>query len=120
MNAHWFPTSGVNELRFASHLRNDSKSRARVVVLGSFMGGYHVLSELIFGELSSRAEVVGIATDDPTQPYTNAKVRLWRHPHTEADETLVQRFAASPAAKNITCGCQLMSWSPRYCCFDIM
>lgn len=95
MNANWFPTSGVNGLRFASHLRKDSESRARVVVLGSFMGGYHVLSELIFGELSKRVQVVGIATDDPTQPYTNAKVRLWRHPHTPEDETLVRRFAAS-------------------------
>lgn len=95
MNANWFPTSGVTGLRFASHLRNDSESRARVVILGSFMGGYHVLSELIFGELSNRVQVVGIATDDPTQPYTNAKVRLWRHPHTPEDETLVRRFAAS-------------------------
>ena len=95
MNANWFPTSGVNGLRFASHLRNDSESRARVVVLGSFLGGYHVLSELIFGEISSRVQVVGIATDDPTQPYTNAKVRLWRHSHTPEDETLARRFAAS-------------------------
>jgi methionyl-tRNA formyltransferase len=95
MNANWFPTSGVNGLRFASNLRNDSERRARVVVLGSFLGGYHVLSELIFGELSNRVQVVGIATDDPTQPYTNAKVRLWRHPHTTEDETLVRRFAAS-------------------------
>jgi len=95
MKAHWLQASGVNEPRFASHLRNDSKSRARVVVLGSFLGGYHVLSELTFGELSNRVQVVGIATDDPTQPYTNAKVRLWRHPHTKDDETLVRRFAAS-------------------------
>ena len=96
MNAQdWLPTSGVNGLRFASHLRNDSESRARVVVLGSFMGGYHVLRELIYGELSNRVQVVGIATDDPAQPYTNAKVRLWRHSHTPEDETLVRRFAAS-------------------------
>jgi methionyl-tRNA formyltransferase len=95
MNADWFPTSGVNGLRFATHLRNDSESRARVVVLGSFMGGFHVLSELIFGELSNRVQVVGIVTDDPTQRFTNAKVRLWRHPHTQDDETLVRRFAAS-------------------------
>lgn len=95
MNANWFPTSGVNGLRFASHLRNGSESRARVVVFGSFLGGYHILSELLFGELSNRVLVVGIATDDPTQPYTNAKVRLWRHSHTHKDETLVRRFAAS-------------------------
>src|ERR1035441_9163731 len=96
MNAHnWFPTSGVNGLRCYPHLRNDSESRARVVVFGSFMGGYHVLSELIFGELSNRVQVVGVATDDPTQPYTNAKVRLWKHPHTPEDETMVGRFANS-------------------------
>ena len=92
---HWFPTSGVNGLRAASHLQKDSKSRARVVVLGSFMGGYHVLRELIFDEISSRVQVVGIVTDDPTQPHTNSKVRLWRHPHTQNDETMVRRFAAS-------------------------
>jgi len=63
-------------------------------VFGSFMGGYHVLSELLFGELADRVTVVGVATDDPTQPYTNAKVRLWKYPHTQADETLVWRFAA--------------------------
>jgi len=96
MNAHtWFSTSGVSGLRCASHLRKDSERRARVVVFGSFMGGYHVLSELIFGELSRKIQVVGIATDDPTQPYTHAKVRLWRHPHMPDDETLVRRFARS-------------------------
>jgi hypothetical protein len=69
MNAQaWFPTSGVKGPRCASHLGNDSERRTRVVVLGSFMGGYYVLSELIFGELSRRVQVVGIATDDPTQP----------------------------------------------------
>jgi len=96
MNAHtWFPTSGVNGLRPNPHLRNDSESRARVVVFGSFMGGYHVLRELIFGELSNRVQVVGVATDDPTQPYTNARVRLWKHPHTPGDETMVRQFAKS-------------------------
>jgi methionyl-tRNA formyltransferase len=59
------------------------------------MGGYHVLSELLFGALADRVTVVGIATDDPTQPYTNARVRLWKYPHTQDDELLVRRFAAS-------------------------
>src|SRR6201997_5321148 len=31
-----------------------------------------------------------------------------------------QLFSASPEAKNITCGCQLLPSSFRYCCFDIM
>lgn len=59
------------------------------------MGGYHVLTELLFGDLAERIEIVGVATDDPAQPYTNAKVRLWKYPHTEDDETLVPRFALS-------------------------
>jgi len=59
------------------------------------MGGYHVLCELLFGELADRVTVVGVATDDPTQPFTNAKVRLWKYPHTLDDETLVRRFATS-------------------------
>jgi methionyl-tRNA formyltransferase len=96
MNApNWFPTSGVNGLRCDPHLQKDSESSPRVVVFGSFMGGYHVLSELIFGELSSRVKVVGIVTDDPAQSYTNAKVRLWKHPHTPEDETIVPRLAKS-------------------------
>jgi methionyl-tRNA formyltransferase len=59
------------------------------------MGGYHVLSELLFGDLADRVKVAGVATDDPTQPYTNAKVRLWKHPHTPEDETIVRRFVKS-------------------------
>jgi methionyl-tRNA formyltransferase len=66
-----------------------------VVVFGSFMGGYHVLSELLFDELSNKVQVVGIATDDPTQPYSNAKVRLWKYPHAPEDETIIRRFAES-------------------------
>lgn len=59
------------------------------------MGGYHVLSELLFGELADRVQLVGVATDDPTQPFTHAKVRLWKYPHTADDETLVRKFAMS-------------------------
>jgi methionyl-tRNA formyltransferase len=59
------------------------------------MGGYHVLSELLFGDLADRVMVVGVATDDPTQPFTNAKGRLWKYPHTLDDEMLVRRFARS-------------------------
>jgi methionyl-tRNA formyltransferase len=59
------------------------------------MGGYHVLTELLFGDLADRIEIVGVATDDPAQPHTNAKVRLWKYPHTADDETRVPRFALS-------------------------
>jgi methionyl-tRNA formyltransferase len=57
------------------------------------MGGYHVLRELLFGTIASRVVVAGVATDDPTQPYTHADVRLWKYPHTRDDELLVPRFA---------------------------
>jgi methionyl-tRNA formyltransferase len=66
------------------------------------MGGYHVLSELLFGELADRVTVVGVATDDPTQLYTNAKVRLWKYPHTADDELLVRRLAASQNLQTFT------------------
>jgi len=91
----WSQTSGVNGPRCAPHLRQNSARLARIAVFGSFVGGYHVLSELLFGELADRVAVVGVATDDPTQPFTNAKVRLWKYPHTPDDELLVRRFAAS-------------------------
>ena len=68
--------------------------KTRVAVFGSFMGGYHVLKELLFGPLASRVAVVGVATDDPTQPYTHPGVRLWHYPHAREDELLVPGFAA--------------------------
>ena len=52
--------------------------RTRVAVFGSFMGGYHVLRELLLGPLARRVVVVGVATDDPTQEFTHAKARLWK------------------------------------------
>jgi methionyl-tRNA formyltransferase len=58
------------------------------------MGGYHVLRELLAGQLAQRVHVVGVATDDPTQPFTHAAKRLWQYPHTRDDELLVPRFAA--------------------------
>lgn len=96
MNAqHWNQTSGAPGLRYDSHLTKTPERRARVVVFGSFLGGYHVLSELLFGDLADRVTIVGVATDDPTQPWSNAKGRLWKYPHTETDEMLVRRFANS-------------------------
>jgi hypothetical protein len=58
------------------------------------MGGYHVLQELLFGPLAARVQVVGVASDDPTQAFTHANVRLWKYPHHREDELLVPRFVA--------------------------
>ena len=69
--------------------------KTRVAVFGSFMGGYHVLQELLLGPLASRLTVVGVATDDPTQPFTHPSVRLWKYAHSRDDELLVPRFATA-------------------------
>lgn len=58
------------------------------------MGGYHVLRELLSCDLADQVRVVGVATDDPTQAFTHASVRLWKYPHTREEELLVPRFAA--------------------------
>ena len=73
--------------------RATSPPKTRVAVFGSFLGGYHVLKELLFGPLANRVVVVGVATDDPTQAFTHANVRLWKYPHERADEVMVPRFA---------------------------
>jgi methionyl-tRNA formyltransferase len=65
----------------------------RVAVFGSFYGGYHVLKELLTGPLHTDVQVTGVATDDPRQPYTHPHVRLWRYPHTEAEEEQVKWLA---------------------------
>jgi len=69
------------------------RERIRVAVFGSFLGGFHVLRELLIGPLAARVEVVGVATDDPRRAYTHPKMRLWKYPHTRDDELLVPRLA---------------------------
>lgn len=82
-------------LRFST-LTHNSRSgppKRRVAVFGSFCGGYHVLRELLGPALKDQVEIVGVATDDPTQPFTHPTVRLWKYPHEIEDELLVRRFA---------------------------
>src|SRR5581483_903046 len=38
----------------------------------------------------------------------------------ELGSSAAQLFVMSPGEKNITCGCQLLPRSFKYCCFDIM
>jgi hypothetical protein len=73
--------------------RSTSPPKTRVAVFGSFLGGYHVLKELLFGELARRITVTGVATDDPTQPFTHPHLRLWQYSHSRDDELLAPRFA---------------------------
>ena len=95
MNAVLSPVfRGASQLRPFIHLPAKPKPKARIALFGSFLGGYHVLRELLSGELAERVRVTGVATDDPTQPFTHPTVRLWKYPHTRQDELIVPRFAA--------------------------
>lgn len=68
-------------------------NKTRVVLFGSFYGGYHFLNEMLTGSLSESVEVVGVATDDPRSTYVSAHKRLWSYPHTRVEEELVSRLA---------------------------
>lgn len=52
-----------------------------------------MLRELLAPPLAERVTVVGVATDDITQPFVHANVRLWKYPHNRAEELLVPDFA---------------------------
>ncbi|WP_123785222.1 formyltransferase family protein [Pseudazoarcus pumilus] len=66
----------------------------RVAVFGSFYRGYHVLHELLHGDLAGRVCVVGVATDDPTQSFVSPTKRVWQYPHEPSERTMVARLAA--------------------------
>ena len=96
MNAVLSPAlRGANQLRFPTNLPAAYKRKTRVAVFGSFYGGHHVLSELLEPPLAELVTVTGIATDDPKQPFIHADVRLWKYPHTQAEEQLVRDLAAA-------------------------
>lgn len=76
--------------------------KVRVALFGSFLGGYHVLKELLSGELASQVSVAGVATDDPTQPFIHADKRLWKYPHSRDDELIVPRLAAAQGIQVFT------------------
>jgi methionyl-tRNA formyltransferase len=89
------PLRGVQQLRFNPNLLTVPNRKVRVAVFGSFYGGYHVLRELLEPPLAERMTVVGVATDDLTQPFVHADVRLWKYPHTRAEELLVPKLAGA-------------------------
>jgi len=94
MNAQFSPAaSGTQPFRILPHLPSCGATKTRVAVFGSFMGGYHVLRELLGGPLANRLTVVGVASDDPTQAFTHANVRLWKYDHGRDDEVIAPRFA---------------------------
>lgn len=86
-------TATPSPFRIQTFPRATSPPKIRVAIFGSFLGGYHLLNELLAGEFSQRIAVAGVATDDPTQAFTHASVRLWKYPHSRDDELLTPRFA---------------------------
>jgi len=124
MNAQFsLTTGGAPPLRNLPRLTKSDAPRTRVAVFGSFMGGYHVLQELLAGDLADRVLVVGVASDDPSQPFTHADVRLWKYPHARDEELLVPRFAAEHGLRPFTGRVRtsefynlfLEEWRPELC-----
>ena len=73
--------------------RGETDHKYRVAVFGSFLGGYHVLRQLLTPPLSECVEVVGVATDDPDEPFIHASVRLWKYDHSDNERWLVRHLA---------------------------
>lgn len=65
----------------------------KVALFCSFYRGYYLLDELLQGPHKDQFSVVGVATDDVTQPYISRDKRLWQYPHHIDDETMVERAA---------------------------
>ena len=96
MNAEFSLTAnGAEPLRIPPNLPSPNGPPTRVAVFGSFMGGYHVLQELLLGPLARRMVVVGVASDDPTQAFTHASIRLWKYPHERDEEVMAPRLAGA-------------------------
>jgi methionyl-tRNA formyltransferase len=124
MSAIYAPVfRGDQQLRFPDHLPAAPQPKIRVAVFGSFMGGYHVLQELLLGPLAERVSVVGVATDDPTQPFIHADRRLWKYPHLPEEETMTPHFAQEHSLPVFTgrvktpefYGMLLDEWQPQLC-----
>ncbi len=67
--------------------------RPRIAVFGSYYRGYHVLQEMLHGSVSRLADVVGVATDDPSAGFVSPHKRVWQYPHEPWEETMVADYA---------------------------
>jgi len=73
--------------------RAPQSPKVRVAMFGSFYRGLHVLQTLLGGTLASRVQVVGVATDDPAQPFVSPHKRVWQYPHERHEELMVRECA---------------------------
>lgn len=69
------------------------EEKVRLAVFGSFYRGREVLREALHGSLARLVEVVGVATDDPTQSYVSPHKRVWQYPHEPWEERMVAEMA---------------------------
>jgi len=69
------------------------RRKVRVAVFGSFYRGYHVIQELLHHPEHEHIELVGIATDDPSQSWVSPGRRVWQYPHTPEEESMVAALA---------------------------
>src|SRR3954469_10658503 len=68
-------------------------AKVRVALFGSFYRGYYVLNELLCGDIAASVEVVGVATDEPSNHFISADKRVWQYPHTEYERNMVANLA---------------------------
>ena len=70
-----------------------SEDKVRLAVFGSFYRGREVLREALHGPLARLVQVVGVATDDPSQSYVSPHKRVWQYPHEPWEERMVTELA---------------------------
>lgn len=76
-------------MRTTSPTETLSQTKTRVAVFGSFYRGFYLLNELLLGPISEIVTVVGVATDNPAEPFISADKRVWQYPHTAYEEDMV-------------------------------
>lgn len=64
------------------------------MLFGSFYRGYCLLDALLAGPHRHRFQVVGVGTDDVTQPFVSPERRVWRYPHQPWEATMVEDLAS--------------------------
>lgn len=73
-----------------------SMKKIKVALFGSYYRGYEVLKSLLaYQKLHKSIEIVGVATDDPSNSFISPQKRVWQYPHTKKEENMVRILAES-------------------------
>ena len=90
-----------------------------LALFGSFYRGLHAASPAA-RRAGLACSVVGVATDDPAQPFVSPHKRVWQYPHERREELMVRQCAEAgidvyPAGSRIWfCGVR-RRWRPDLC-----